>query len=99
MSAAASRIRLRDARPLARRRRGAGSGVVRTSMARHLTLPRSGHTVAITPAARSAGRPGEGTLVITALSYIGFRSAHASDWTAFGPAVLGAQLADPGADG
>jgi 2,3-dihydroxybiphenyl 1,2-dioxygenase len=37
--------------------------------------------------------------VITALSYIGFRSPHAADWAMFGPQVLGAQLAGSVADG
>jgi extradiol dioxygenase len=37
--------------------------------------------------------------VIKALSYIGFRSPHAAEWATFGPEVLGAQLAETGADG
>lgn len=37
--------------------------------------------------------------MISALSYIGFRSPHAADWATFGPEVLGAELAEPGAHG
>ena len=36
---------------------------------------------------------------VKALSYIGFRSPNANEWTTFGPEVLGAELAEPGSDG
>jgi extradiol dioxygenase len=36
--------------------------------------------------------------VIESLSYIGFTSPNAGDWTTFGPEVLGLELVDPGAD-
>ena len=34
-----------------------------------------------------------------ALAYLGLRSPRASDWITYGPAVIGFQLAEPGADG
>ncbi len=37
--------------------------------------------------------------MIESLSYIGFTSPNADEWTTFGPEVLGLELVDPGADG
>lgn len=37
--------------------------------------------------------------MINALSYVGFESPNADDWTTFGPDLLGLEVTQPGEDG